>query len=116
MSDAEDNQQQDKSEQETTKPARAAEPSIPAKVYDDVSAEASLRDLQQLVSGQVSEQEVAYLAEIGDYLADKSGSWSVGDEHLTLIASFLANKDNRYAPNVPLLSLQILRCKLFDFR
>lgn len=49
------------------------------------------------------------MAEIQDYLTDKSGSWSVGDEHLTMLAGFLANKDNRYAPNVPLLTIQILR-------
>ena len=49
------------------------------------------------------------MAELQDYLADKSGSWSVGDEHLTMLAGFLANKDNSYAPNVPLLTLQILR-------
>lgn len=52
------------------------------------------------------------MAELQDYLADKSGSWSVGDEHLTMLAGFLANKDNRYAPNVPLLTLQILRGRL----
>lgn len=54
------------------------------------------------------------MAELQDYLADKSGSWSVGDEHLTLLAGFLANKDNRYAPNVPLLTLQILRGKFYS--
>lgn len=47
--------------------------------------------------------------ELQDYVTGKSGSWSVGDEHLTMLAGFLANKDNRYAPNVPLLTLQILR-------
>lgn len=47
--------------------------------------------------------------ELQSYLEDKSGSWSVGDEHLTMLAGFLANKDNRYAPNVPLLTIQILR-------
>lgn len=52
------------------------------------------------------------MAELQDYLADKSGSWSVGDEHLTMLAGFLANKDNRYAPNVPLLTLQIFRGEL----
>lgn len=52
------------------------------------------------------------MAELQDYLTDKSGSWSVGDEHLTLLAGFLANKDNKYAPNVPLLTLQILRGEL----
>lgn len=51
------------------------------------------------------------MAELKDYLADKSGSWSVGDEHLTLLAGFLANKDNTFAPNVPLQTLQILRGK-----
>ena len=69
----------------------------------------ALKDLQRLVASHISEQEVVYLAELQDYLADKSGSWSVGDEHLTLLAGFLANKDNRFAPNVPLLTLQILR-------
>lgn len=71
--------------------------------------ESALKDLQQLVSSQISEQEVVYMAEIQDYISDKSGSWSVGDEHLTMLAGFLANKDNRYPPNVPLLTLQILR-------
>lgn len=70
-----------------------------------------MKDLQQLVSTHISEQEIVYMAEIQDYLGDKSGSWSVGDEHLTLLAGFLANKDNSYAPNVPLLTLQILRGK-----
>lgn len=81
----------------------------PPKVYTDVKPEAALKDLQQLVSSHISEQEIVYMAELQDYLADKSGSWSVGDEHLTMMAGFLANKDNRYAPNVPLLTLQILR-------
>lgn len=81
----------------------------PPKVYSDVKPEAALKDLQQLVSSHISEQEIVYMAELQDYLADKSGSWSVGDEHLTMMAGFLANKDNRYAPNVPLLTLQILR-------
>lgn len=81
----------------------------PPKVYSDVKPEAALKDLQQLVSAHISEQEIVYMAELQDYLADKSGSWSVGDEHLTMMAGFLANKDNRYAPNVPLLTLQILR-------
>lgn len=71
--------------------------------------EAALKDLQQLVASHISEQEVVYMSELQDYVADKSGSWSVGDEHLTLMAGFLANKDNTYAPNVPLLTLQILR-------
>lgn len=75
-------------------------------------SEAALKDLQQLVASHISEQEVVYMAELQDYLADKSGSWSVGDEHLTMLAGFLANKDNRYAPNVPLLTLQILRGKI----
>lgn len=83
--------------------------SDPPKVYTDVKPEAALKDLQQLVSAHISEQEIVYMSELQDYLADKSGSWSVGDEHLTMMASFLANKDNRYAPNVPLLTLQILR-------
>lgn len=83
--------------------------SDPPKVYTDVKPEAALKDLQQLVSTHISEQEIVYMAELQDYLADKSGSWSVGDEHLTMLAGFLANKDNRYAPNVPLLTLQIFR-------
>lgn len=83
--------------------------SDPPKVYTDVKPEAALKDLQQLVSAHISEQEIVYMSELQDYLADKSGSWSVGDEHLTMMAGFLANKDNRYAPNVPLLTLQILR-------
>lgn len=80
----------------------------PPKVFNDIEGEACLRDLQQLVSSQISEQEIVYMAEISDYLSDKSGSWSIGDEHLTLLAGFLANKDNRYPPNVPLLTLQVL--------
>lgn len=51
------------------------------------------------------------MSELQDYVNDKSGSWAVGDEHLTLLASFLANKDNCFPPNVPLLTLQILRGK-----
>lgn len=76
---------------------------------DSLQPEAALKDLQQLVASHISEQEVVYISELQDYVADKSGSWSVGDEHLTMLAGFLANKDNRYAPNVPLLTLQILR-------
>lgn len=62
-----------------------------------------------MVSSHISEQEIVYMNELQDYVTGKSGSWSVGDEHLTMLAGFLANKDNRYAPNVPLLTLQILR-------
>lgn len=85
--------------------------SDPPKIYDDIKAQASLSDLQQLICSQINEQEVVYINELKDYLTDMSGSWSIGDEHLTLLAGFLANKDNRYPPNVPLLTLQILRGK-----
>jgi hypothetical protein len=68
-----------------------------------------LKDLHQLVASHISEQEIVYMSELREYVTDKSGSWSVGDEHLTMIAGFLANKDNVFAPNVPLLTLQILR-------
>lgn len=74
-----------------------------------IKPEAALNDLHQLVASHISEQEIVYMSELKDYLLDKSGSWSVGDEHLTMLAGFLANKDNSFAPNVPLLTLQILR-------
>jgi len=83
--------------------------SDPPKLYDDVKPEQALKNLQQLVSAHIGEQEIVYMSELQDYICDKSGSWSIGDEHLTMLAGFLANKDNRYAPNVPLLTLQILR-------
>lgn len=83
--------------------------SDPPKVYTDVKPEVALKDLHQLVASHISEQEIVYLSELKDYVTDKSGSWSVGDEHLTMLAGFLANKDNTFAPNVPLLTLQILR-------
>lgn len=56
------------------------------------------------------------MGELQEYVTDKSGSWSVGDEHLTMLAGFLANKDNCFAPNVPLLTLQILRGELLHRR
>lgn len=77
--------------------------------HSTIQPQAALKDLQQLVSSHISEQEIVYMAELQEYVDDKSGSWSVGDEHLTMLAGFLANKDSRYAPNVPLLTLQILR-------
>ena len=83
--------------------------SDPPKLYTDVKPEVALENLRQLVSSRISEQEIVYMSELQEYVMDKSGSWSVGDEHLTMLAGFLANKDNSYAPNVPLLTLQILR-------
>lgn len=49
------------------------------------------------------------MAELQDYMTDQSGSWTVGDEHLTMLSEFLVNRDNKYAPNVPLLTLQVLQ-------
>ncbi|KAG9511215.1 hypothetical protein GZH46_00219, partial [Fragariocoptes setiger] len=79
------------------------------KLYRDVNGPAALKDLQQLVTACVSEQEIVYLHELDDYLTDRSGSWTVGDEHLTMLSNFLANDGNRFAPNVPLLTLQLLQ-------
>lgn len=81
----------------------------PPKIYSDVKPLAALNDLQMLVATHINEQEIIYISELQDYINDKSGSWAVGDEHLTMLAGFLANKDNCFPPNVPLLTLQILR-------
>lgn len=49
------------------------------------------------------------LKEWHEYLSTDDGAWILGNEHLDLLASFLNGEEGKYAPNVPLLTLQALQ-------
>ena len=42
--------------------------SDPPKIYTDVNPDVALKDLQQLVSSHISEQEIVYMAELQEYI------------------------------------------------
>jgi hypothetical protein len=81
----------------------------PPVTFTDVNGEISLKKLRELVGDLITPEEKMQLGEWLEYLSTDNGSWILGDEHLDLFAQFLNDDSGKFAPNVPLLTLQALQ-------
>lgn len=71
--------------------------------------EIALKKLRELVGDLISADEKVQFNEWLEYLSTDNGAWILGNEHLDLFAQFLSDDNGKFAPNVPLLTLQALQ-------
>jgi putative uncharacterized protein (fragment) len=57
----------------------------------------------------LNQDERQCLTEWGEYLKRKSDAWTLGNEHIDLIALLLSGGEGKFPPNVPLLTLELLQ-------
>lgn len=81
----------------------------PPIVFKDVDGVTAIKKITELVSGILNPEELAYLKEISEYLTTEGGAWALGNEHLDFIALLLSGGEGKFAPNVPLLVLEVLQ-------
>ena len=68
-----------------------------------------MKKLIDFVSDLLSPEQQQLLKELNEYLTTESGAWALGNEHLDLIAHLLSGGDGKFAPNVPLLVIEVLQ-------
>jgi hypothetical protein len=81
----------------------------PPVIFRDVDGKSALKKLTDLVSDLLNPEEKTELKEWFEYLSTDSGAWILGNEHLDLMANLLSGGEGKFAPNVPLLTLQALQ-------
>ncbi|KAH9501898.1 uncharacterized protein LOC124497125 isoform X2 [Dermatophagoides farinae] len=81
----------------------------PPIVFKDIDGLAAIRKVEEMVFTMLNPQQQQCLKEIDEYLQSESGAWAIGDEHLDLIAYLLNGGDGKFAPNVTLLTLEVLQ-------
>ncbi|XP_027203361.2 uncharacterized protein LOC113797216 isoform X1 [Dermatophagoides pteronyssinus] len=81
----------------------------PPITFKDIDGLAAIRKVEEMVFTMLNPEQQQCLKEIDEYLQSESGAWAIGDEHLDLISFLLNGGDGKFAPNVTLLTLEVLQ-------
>ncbi|XP_017493006.1 PREDICTED: uncharacterized protein LOC108381110 [Rhagoletis zephyria] len=81
----------------------------PPIIFRDVDGTAALQKVEEMVVTLLNPQQQEYLKELGTYLQSEAGAWAIGEEHIELIVYLLSGGDGKFAPNVTLLTLEVLQ-------
>ncbi|KAI7688271.1 hypothetical protein SSS_08350, partial [Sarcoptes scabiei] len=106
------NDENDGDENETSKfvsSRKAYKFDDPPIVFKDIDGITALAKVEEMVQNFLNPQQQQCLKEIEEYLKSESGAWAIGDEHLDLFSFLLNGGDGKFAPNVTLLTLEVLQ-------
>ncbi|KAI2796903.1 Desumoylating isopeptidase 1 [Blomia tropicalis] len=100
---------QDEKETSTLQARRSYKFDDPPIVFKDVDGLAAAQKIEEMVVNLLNPQQQQFLKELADYLQSDNGAWAIGDEHIDLIVFLLSGGDGKFAPNVTLLTLELLQ-------